>query len=164
MSLVGSQIATFRKRFWSGILDEMAGCLPAGNWLQGEDCASAIPQSLLDDIDRRIRVVAVSLKQRQQTHRPDPRCDLLLATYVLGLTAPFYENGPPDLYLVAIRDRLARVMPSNRITQALLATAPDGDDWYVTALEPIEAIGRKDGWEFFARYAAGADGTAAIQN
>ncbi len=162
MSLVETQIATLRKRFWPGTSSGMAGCLPAGNGLQGEP-ASALPQSLLDDIDRRIKVVAASLKQRQQTEQPDPRCDLLLATYALGLTAPFYENGPPDRHLDAIRDRLAHVMPSDRMTQALLATPPDGDDWYANALDPIEAIGRKDGREFFARY-AGAGGAAAIQN
>lgn len=165
MSLVERQFATFRKRFWPTTQNRMAGCLPTGNGLQGDSMVPtpAWSQSLLDEFDRRVTVVAASLKQRQQTELPDPRCDLLLATYVLGLTTPFYENSPPDQHLGAIRNRLAHVMPSDRVTQALLATPPDGDDWYANALEPIEAIGCKDGREFFVRY-AGADGAVSIQN
>lgn len=165
MSLAESQFAIFRKRFWPRSLNRMGGCLSTGNGPQGDamSLAPALSQSLLDEFDRRVMAVAVSLKQRQQTVLPDPRCDLLLATYVLGLTTPFYENSAPDQHLGAIRNRLAHVMPSERVTQALLATPPDGDDWYTNALEPIEAIGRKDGREFFVRY-AGADGTASIRN
>ena len=163
MSLVENQLAIFRKRFWPRFLNRMDGCPPTGNGPQGDamSLAPALSQSLLDELDRRVTAVAASLKQRQQTELPDPRCDLLLATYVLGLTTPFCESSPPDQHLGAIRNRLAHVMPSDRVTQALLATPPDGDDWYANALEPIEAIGRKDGREFFIRHAGGAD---SIQN
>lgn len=123
----------------------------------------ALSQSLVDDFDSRVAFVAASLEKRQQMELPDPRCDLLLATYVLGLTTPFYEDRPPDQHLEAIRNCLVRVMPPERITQALLATPADGDDWYTSALDPIEVIGRKDGRALFIRY-AGGDGAALIQN
>ncbi|UXN62336.1 hypothetical protein [Phyllobacterium zundukense] len=123
---------------------------------------SDLSQSLVDELNQRISAVLVSLEKRQQMALPDPRCDLLLATYVFGLTTPFYEDEPPEQHLEAIRNYLVRVMPSDRVAQALLATPGDGDDWYTSALDPIEAIGRKDGRTLFIRY-VGADGTAAIQ-
>ncbi|MBA8881482.1 hypothetical protein [Phyllobacterium myrsinacearum] len=94
---------------------------------------------------------------------PESRRDLLLATYVLGLTSPFYEDGPPEQHLGAIRMCLASVMPPERVTQALRAAPSDGDNWYASALDPIEAIGCKDGHALFVRY-IGAGGTTAIQN
>ncbi|UXN66038.1 hypothetical protein N8E89_22660 (plasmid) [Phyllobacterium sp. A18/5-2] len=123
----------------------------------------ALSQSVVDNFDRRVTFVAASLEKRQQTELPDPRCDLLLATYVFGLTAPFYEDGPPDRHLEAIRNCLVRVMAPERVTQALFATPADGDDWYANAFEPIEAIGRKDGRALFIRY-VGDDGSTSIQN
>ena len=166
MSLVETQIVASRKRFRPEAQAQIARYLGMANMPQrvwNGKVTPALSQSLADDFDSRVAFVAASLEKRQQMEVPDLRCDLLLATYVLGLTTPFYEDGPPDQHLEAIRNCLVRVMPPERITQALLATPADGDDWYTSALDPIEAIGRKDGRALFIRY-AGGDGAALIQN
>jgi hypothetical protein len=119
--------------------------------------------TLIDELSEKTRAVCVTLEKRQQTNLPDPRCDVLIATYVLGLTTPFCDDWTPDQHLDAIRTCLVCVMSEERATEALLATPPDGDDWYANALEPIEAIGRKDGHALFIRY-AGADATAAMRD
>lgn len=166
LSLVETQIVASRKRFLPGAQAQIARYFGMGKMLQNVwnwKVTPALSQSLVDDFDRRIVFVAASLEKRKQKELYDPRCDLLLATYVLGLTAPFYEDGPPDRHLDAIRNCLVRVMPHERVTQALLVTPADGNDWYSSALEPIEAIGRKDGRALFIRY-VGGDGTTSIQN
>jgi hypothetical protein len=166
LSLVETQIGAFRKRLWPIAQDRIPRYLGTENRPQrvwDKNVTPGLSQSLVDEFNQRIRGVLVSLEKRQEMALPDPRCDLLLATYVLGLTTPFYEDGPAEQHLEAIRNYLVGVMPSDRVAQALLATPADGDDWYATALDPIEAIGRKDGRALFIRY-VGADGTAAIQN
>lgn len=165
MSLVETQFGVFRKRLWPKAQDGITRYLGAGTSRPGDrkPARPGLSQSLVDELNQRISAVLVSLEKRQQLALPDPRCDLLLATYVLGLTTPFYEDRPPEQHLEAIRNYLVRVMPSDRVAEALLAAPADGDDWYASALEPIEAIGRKDGGALFIRY-VGADGTAAIQN
>lgn len=165
LSLVETQFGVFRKRLWPKAQDGITRYLGAGisqlsNW---KPAMSGLSQSLVDELNQRISVVLISLEKRQQMALPDPRCDLLLATYVLGLTTPFYEDRPPEQHLEAIRNYLVRVMPSDRVAEALLAAPADGDDWYTTALDPVEAIGRKDGQTLFIRY-FGAGGTTAIQN
>lgn len=166
LSLVETQIVASRKRFLPGVQAQIARYLRLGNRLQSVwncNVTPALSQSLVDDFGSRIAFVAASLEKRQQTELPDPRCDLLLATYVLGLTTPFYKYGPPDQHLQAIRNCLGRVMPPERVTQALLTAPADSDDWYASALDPIEAIGRKDGRALFTRY-FGAYRTTSSQN
>jgi hypothetical protein len=159
---MGTQFVTFRKRLW-GARARITRCRVTRLSRDVESAVPALPAALVEEFDRKIKFVAASLEKRPQAEFSGPRCDILLGTYVLGLTTPFYEDGPPDQHLEAIRDCLIRVMPPERVTQALLATPAEGDDWYASALEPIEAIGRKDGHALFIRY-VGADGIAAIQN
>ncbi|MBA8903909.1 hypothetical protein [Phyllobacterium sp. P30BS-XVII] len=165
MSLVETQIVDFRKRLWPKAQSQIARCLNLVNGLQGGQKRAVfdLSPSLFHAFDRRVKFVAASLEKRQNMELPESRRDLLLATYVLGLTSPFYEDGPADQHLEAIRRFLAPVMPPERVTQTLLAAPAEGDDWYESALDPIEAIGRKDGHALFIRY-IGADGTTSIEN
>lgn len=165
MSMVETQIGVFRKRLWSMPPGRLLRYLGMENRSQSgsKKAGPVLPQPLLQEFDRRVTFVAGSVEKRQNTELPDSRRDLLLATYVLGLTSPFFEDGSPDQHLETIRNCLARAMSSERVTQALLAAPAEGDDWYTSALDPIEAIGRKDGRALYMRY-IGAGGTTPIQN
>ncbi|MCO6181013.1 hypothetical protein [Ciceribacter sp. RN22] len=107
------------------------------------------PHDLSSELNRRVVRAAGAMKERYGNTVPEAQRDQLLAFYVLGLTTPFYEDGPPASHLKAVRTHLLAALPPDR-TDAAIDIAPSTEgDWFSGALKAIEGIGHKDGHALF---------------
>lgn len=107
--------------------------------------------SLAEELEHRVELAGASLEKFTGPGLSQARRDLLLATYVLGLTTPFYEGGPPAVHLEAVRTSLERVMPAGHAARAIEAVPEEYDERSSALLRSIEALGIRDGQAIFAR-------------
>ena len=121
--------------------------------------AANVEQPLAEELRRGVKSVAASLEKRFGSNVLEGRRDLLLAAYVLGLTTPFHDGGPPADHVAAMLACLESVMPADRAKRAIEAV-PDGGEAWPRALVSMEAIGNRDGHAIFMRR-IGVDGVAA---
>jgi hypothetical protein len=107
--------------------------------------------SLAEELRHKVQAASKALEKRYGKDLAEAQRDLLLATYVLGLTTPFYEDAPPADHLSTIRTCLERVMPAERAARAL-DTAPDEHEgWLCGVHRSVEVVGHKDGHALFMR-------------
>jgi len=122
------------------------------------DVAVSMQQSRFDAVGQRVRQTFELLEARYGGELPEAKRDMMLANCLYGLTSVIHANDAPEAHLAAIRSYLEQVIPAERAAKALKATPAPDDSWLVSALERIEAIGKKHGHALLARGAG--DGTS----
>jgi hypothetical protein len=112
------------------------------------------PQSFSQEVGPRVQSVFKALERQYGNDLPEAKRDMLLATYLFGLTAVVHADDAPEIQLTAIQACLESVMPTARAASALDALPEESDAWFSSALDRVEAIGSKHGHELAER---GAD-------
>ncbi|MDW6025962.1 hypothetical protein SAZ10_29810 [Mesorhizobium sp. BAC0120] len=113
-------------------------------------------QSFPQEICSRVQSILKALDRQYGESLPESKRDVLLATYLFGLTAVIFADDAPDIQLAAIQASLESAIPPARAAAALDAVPEDGDAWFLSALERVEAIGSKHGHELAERGAGAA--------
>lgn len=119
------------------------------------DVATNMQQPFSDAVGQRVRQTFELLETRYGGELPEAKRDMLLANCIYGLTSVVHAKDAPEDHLAAIRSYLEQIIPAERAARALKATPASDDNWLVSALERIEAIGKKHGHALLARGAGG---------
>jgi hypothetical protein len=106
---------------------------------------TAIGRSLSEEIGYWLESASRTLEKRYGNGVPLPKQDMLLAHYLYGLTAVVHAGDAPVAHLAAVRSHLERLIPEERVTNALQAVPEEGDSWLENALARVEAIGDRQG-------------------
>ncbi|CDX35175.1 hypothetical protein MPLA_1800180 [Mesorhizobium sp. ORS 3359] len=108
-------------------------------------------RSLSEEIGYWLESASRTLEKRYGSGVPQTKQDLLLAHYLYGLTAVVHAGETPASHLAAMRSYLGRLLPEDRVVQALRAVAEEGDTWLENTLDRVEAIGEKQGHALLAQ-------------
>jgi hypothetical protein len=112
---------------------------------------TAIRRSLSEEIDYWLESASRTLEKRYGNGVPVAKQDILLAHYLYGLIAVVHAGEAPASHLAAMRSYLGRLLPEDRVTQALRAVPEEGDTWLENTLDRVEAIAKKQGHALLAQ-------------
>jgi hypothetical protein len=135
----------------SAPLQPQAGVEPPSEKSTGiiGEAAADTRQILSEEVGQRVRLAFQALETRYRG-LPEAKWDMLLATYVYGLTAVVLAGEAPAQHLKAIRSHLEEVLPAERAARALEALPEEGDAWLENTLASVESIGGRHGHALLA--------------